>query len=77
MSVTVFIKPVTDTSNKQVVMKMILKILAAFSIIIMLSSCGTSRKAERNQNKETVVQQDTLPPTHPPVVVPHTWREAM
>ena len=57
-------------------MKTIFKILAAVCFIVMLSSCGTARKAERSQKKEAEVQQDTLPPTHPPVVVPHTWREA-
>ena len=57
-------------------MKTIFKILAALGLIFLLSSCGTARKAECNQKKETEVQQDTLPPTHPPVVVPHTWREA-
>ena len=57
-------------------MKTILKILAAFCFIMLLSSCGTARKAERNQKQEPEVQQDTLPPTHPPVVVPHTWRDA-
>ena len=57
-------------------MKTIFKILAAFCFILLLSSCGTARKAERSQKKEAEVQQDTLPPTHPPVVVPHTWRDA-
>lgn len=57
-------------------MKTIFKILAAFCFIFLLSSCGTARKAERSQKQETEVQQDTLPPTHPPVVVPHTWRDA-
>ncbi len=61
-------------------MKTIFKILAALSIILLLTSCGTARKAERNQKQEQEqeqeVQQDTLPPTHPPVVVPHTWRDA-
>lgn len=57
-------------------MKTIFKILAALGLILLLSSCSTARKAERNQKKETEVQQDTQPPTHPPVVVPHTWREA-
>lgn len=57
-------------------MKTIFKIFAAFCFILLLSSCGTAKKAERNQPKETEVQQDTLPPTHPPVVLPHTWREA-
>lgn len=43
---------------------------------VLLTSCGTARKAERNQKNEVEVQQDTLPPPHPPVVVPHTWRDA-
>ena len=58
------------------IMKTIFKILAALSFILLLTSCGTARKAERNQKNEVEVQQDTLPPTHPPVVVPHTWRDA-
>lgn len=57
-------------------MKTIFKIFAAFGLILLLSSCGTARKAERSQKQETEVQQDTLSPTHPPVVVPHTWRDA-
>ena len=57
-------------------MKTILKILAAFCFIFMLTSCGAAKKAERNKQKDAEILQDTLPPTHPPVVVPHTWREA-
>lgn len=56
--------------------KTIFKIVSIICLCVLLTSCGTARKAERNQKNEVEVQQDTLPPPHPPVVVPHTWRDA-
>lgn len=56
--------------------KTIFKIVSIICLGVLLTSCGTARKAERNQKNEEEVQQDTLPPTHPPVVVPHTWRDS-
>ena len=69
------VKNVTGV-NKTVIMKAIFKILAAFCFILMLSSCGAVRKTGREPQKETEVQKDTLSTTHPPVIVPHTWRDA-
>ena len=51
---------------------------------VLLVSCGTARKTdksiERQQPSEmpadTLNVNDTLPRHTPPVVVPHTWREA-
>ena len=57
-------------------MKTLIKIFAILFLAVLLTSCGTARKAGREQQKEPEIQQDTLPPTHPPVVVPHSWREA-
>ena len=55
------------------------KIILLICAVLLLASCGVSRKAERQQEtevqQETTVQKDTLPPTHPPVVVPHRWNE--
>lgn len=55
--------------------KSIFKIVSVLCLAVLLASCGTARKADRNR-QEVEVKQDTLPPTHPPVVVPHTWRDA-
>lgn len=58
------------------VMKTLIKTFSILFLAVLLTSCGTARKTECEQQKESEVQQDTLPPTHPPVVVPHTWRDA-
>lgn len=42
-----------------------------------LCSCATSRKM--NKESDTQPQADSVEhfvPTHPPIVVPHTWRES-
>lgn len=62
--------------DRFVFMKTLFKIFLAPFLAVLLTSCGTARKAEHDQQKEPEIQQDTLPPTHPPVVIPHTWRDA-
>lgn len=57
--------------------------MALTAVTVLLSalfiSCVASKKAENNteqteeQNKDSVEQ---FIPTHPPVVIPHSWRDA-
>ena len=62
-------------------MKTFVKILAIACGLLLLTSCGSSRKVvKENIDTETTVDsvavRDTLVHTHPPVVIPHGWREA-
>ena len=64
------------------------RILIILLTVLLMISCGTARKAV-DTPEETLPDQsgqihqadsterpDTFVPLHPPVVVPHTWREA-
>ena len=63
-------------------MKIILKIFAAICVIaMMIAGKGRDASKKRDQmphmeQKDTTDKCDTFVPLHPPVVVPHTWREA-
>jgi len=56
-------------------------VLTAVTVLLsaLFISCAASKKAENNteqteeQNKDSVEQ---FIPTHPPVVIPHSWRDA-
>ena len=57
------------------------KVLAVVVFILLLAyiySCAACRKtnkqAESDKNTDSV---DTLLPTHPPVVIPYSWKEEM
>ena len=54
--------------------------LAVAVILLSLAyfcSCATSRKMKKESNKQPQVDSvDVFVPTHPPVVVPHSWRES-
>ena len=44
--------------------------------LTLLFSCATSRNTNKaNDNKPQADSVDVFTPTHPPVVVPHSWRE--
>lgn len=46
----------------------------------LLCSCAGSRTEKDRINKESYIKQDSVEgfiPTHPPVVINKTWREAM
>ena len=62
-------------------MKTFVKIFALACGLLLLTSCGSSRKAvKENIDTETTVDsvavRDTFVHTLPPVVIPHGWREA-
>ena len=56
-------------------------VLTAVTVLLstLFISCAASKKAGNNteqteeQNKDSVEQ---FIPTHPPVVIPHSWRDA-
>lgn len=65
-------------------MKKRVRLIAVLSVLVVLTSCGVSRRAVKDRNKEqseltvpadSVEQVDTFRHTHPPVVVPHRWNE--
>ena len=47
--------------------------------LVIVASCGSARKSAGKSAEQNQEQLDTakVTPTHPPVVVPHTWREEM
>ena len=52
-----------------------------FCIALLLTSCGTAGRSIMKDSQEisptdTTEKRDTFVPLHPPVVVPHTWRDA-
>ena len=64
--------------------KIITAIVSASCVAMLLISCGTVRKASDENRRgcdeadfpaDTEVKCDTFVPLHPPVVVPHSWRE--
>lgn len=62
-------------------MKTLLKIFAMLLTAVLLTSCGTAGKGVRSDRSETspadtTEKRDTFVPLHPPVIVPHTWRDA-
>jgi len=54
----------TDHMNK------IFRYFLLFCVAVLLTSCGTARKAEEKE-------KEAKPPHTPPVVVPETWRETI
>ena len=54
--------------------------LAVAVILLSLAylwSCATSRKMNKESDKQPQADSvDVFVPTHPPVVVPHSWRES-
>ena len=52
--------------------------MAVMLSLTYLSSCATARKT--NESEAIKIEADTtnhFVPTHPPVVVPHSWREGV
>lgn len=52
-----------------------------FFAAVLLASCGAAGKGTQSDTTETspadtTEKRDTFVPLHPPVVVPHTWRDA-
>ncbi len=58
-----------------------ISLLAAAIVLslVIVASCGSARKSAGKSAEQNQEQLDTakVTPTHPPVVVPHTWREEM
>lgn len=45
--------------------------------LTFLCSCATSRKMNKSTEKQPQPDSvDVFVPTHPPVVIPHSWRES-
>lgn len=45
--------------------------------LVLIASCGSAGKSGSKSANQNVEQSDsTFVPTHPPVVVPHTWRDS-
>lgn len=58
--------------------KLIIPTTAIMLSSVMLCSCGTSQKGMEKAS-EKVEQADSVKefvPLHPPVVIPHSWKEA-
>lgn len=55
-------------------------VAAALLSLAMLCACASSRKAkdatEEQPATESVDSAATFVPTHPPVVIPHPWRDS-
>ncbi len=54
--------------------------MLAVAVILLslayLCSCAASRKMNKENDKQPQADSvDVFVPTHPPVVVPHSWRE--
>ena len=55
--------------------------MSAVAVILLslayFCSCAISRKMNRESDKQPQADSvDVFVPTHPPVVVPHSWRES-
>jgi len=57
---------------------MMKRIVILLIAMVMITSCGTARKAEQEQEnkKNEEGTEKEFVPTHPPVVIPHSWRES-
>ncbi len=58
----------------------IIKLTAATALSsALVCSCGATRTASQADQEPATPQDSTeaFVPTHPPVVVPHSWREEM
>ena len=57
------------------------KMVAITTIVLSLAyfiSCTACRKSNKlDKCGEQTDSVDTFVPTHPPIVIPHTWKEAM
>lgn len=56
--------------------------MLAVAVILLslayLCSCATSRKMNKETDKQPQADSvDVFVPTHPPVVVPHSWQEGI
>lgn len=58
--------------------KLIIPTTAIMLSSLMLCSCGTTKKGveKSSEKKEQADSVKDFVPLHPPVVVPHTWKEA-
>lgn len=73
-------------SNLLYMKKVIFKMISALCLAALLTSCGSARRsADDGRGRrdgqavpaDTVEKRDTFVPLHPPVVVPHSWRDRM
>lgn len=63
--------------NKKFNRMAVLAIALVLSVVIV-AGCGAASKGSGKNVEQNKEQNDTTEfrPTHPPVVVPHTWKEA-
>ena len=63
--------------SKQNITRNMLAVAAILLSLAYLCSCAASRKMKKEIDKQPQRDSvDVFVPTHPPVVVPHSWRES-
>ena len=62
--------------NKRQIARDVLAVAVILLSLAYFCSCATSRKMNNESDKQPKADSvDVFVPTHPPVVVPHSWRE--
>ena len=58
--------------------RMAVLVVALVLSVVIVAGCGAASKGSGKTVEQNKEQNDTTEfrPTHPPVVVPHTWNEA-
>ena len=61
-------------------MKTVSRIFTVSLAAVLMVSCGTAGKGAQSDKRETELRDsteksDTFVPLHPPIVVPHTWKD--
>lgn len=63
--------------NKRQITRDMLAVAVILLSLAYFCSCATSRKMNNESDKQPQTDSvDVFVPTHPPVVVPHSWRES-
>ena len=63
--------------SKRQITRNMLAVAAILLSLAYLCSCVASRKMKKEIDKQPQTDSvDVFVPTHPPVVVPHSWRES-
>ncbi len=63
--------------SKRKIARNMLAVAVMLLSLVYFCSCATSRKMNKGNDKPSQTDSvDVFVPTHPPVVVPHSWRES-
>lgn len=63
--------------NKRQIARDVLAVAVILLSLASFCSCATNRKINKESDKQPQADSvDVFVPTHPPVVVPHSWRES-